>query len=56
MMEVGEVPVNRDPWDLLLFIFPMIAILTEEGRGDPPVPVETIIKDILIGLNVQSSN
>jgi len=51
MMEVGEVPVNRDPWDLLLFIFPMIAILTwrRRGRGDPPVPVETIIKDILIG-------
>ena len=47
MMEVGEVPVNRDPWDLLLFISTMIAILR---RGDhPPVPVETIIKDILIG-------
>jgi len=48
---VGEVPVNRDPWDLLLFIFPMIAILTwrRRERRDPPVPVETIIKDILIG-------
>ena len=35
MMEVGEVPVNRDPWDLLLFIFPMIAILRGGGGGIP---------------------
>jgi hypothetical protein len=47
---MGEVPISWDPWDVLLFVlvFPIALTLTWR-RWDPPVPVETIIIDVLIG-------